>query len=320
MLAHTKEATQGLKPNLGSLIGVIDARVAGVSGDKYLGALIDLGGSQANLAKGGKTIENCLPGTRRVEVRVESVERGEVSAKLVSVHSKEDMERRKGRVIRSAIQECSTRLGLSQWARGFALSTVDTLLNAESHVHGHLQKDVELHELGSADTLVDVLGVASLVDELGLSRLEWWSTVLSVGSGTSHFSGRDYPNPPPAVAEILRANKFPLRAGGSSRELSTPTGAAITVNLASKVQDDYPAIWVDKIGYGAGSDDLPDLANILRLMIGKSQEASHDHDEVVVLQTNLDDVSGEVIGHAVEELMDAGARDVSITPVFMKKN
>src|SRR5712692_8723665 len=214
MLAHHPEATPRLKPTTGKMIGVIDARVAGVSGDKYLGALIDLGASQAKLAKVGKTIENCLPGTRRVDVRVESVERGEVAAKLVRVQSKEDVEKRKGGVILAAIRECSNKLGLSQWARGFALSTVETLLNAEAHVHGHSQKDVELHELGSADTLVDVLGVASLVDELGLGRVEWWSTLLSVGAGTSHFSGRDYPNPPPAVAEILRANKFPLRTGG----------------------------------------------------------------------------------------------------------
>ncbi len=309
-----------MKPNIGRRIGLIDARVAGVSGDKYLGALIDLGGSQARLAKVGKAVENCLPGTRRVDVRVETVERGEIGAKLVRVQSKEDVEERKGKVVRSAIQECSDKLRLSEWAKGFALSTVETLLNAESHVHGHSPEDVDLHELGSADTLVDVLGVAALVDELGLGRLEWWSTLISVGTGTSNFSGRDYPNPPPAVAEILRANKFPLKAGGSGRELSTPTGTAITVNLAKLVLDDYPAILVDKIGYGAGSDELADVANILRLMIGENQEASHDHDEVVVLQTNVDDVSGEVIGHAVEELMDAGARDVSITPVFMKKN
>ncbi len=309
-----------LKIDAPTMIGVIDARVAGVSGDKYLGALLDLGGSQGKLTKVGKTIENCLPGTRKIEIRVESVERGEIAAKLVRVQSKEDVEKRKGGVVRTAIQECSNRLGLSHWARGFALSTVETLLNAESHVHGNSPRDVELHELGSADIFVDVLGVASLADELGVGGLEWWSTVLSVGGGTSHFSGRDYPNPPPAVAEILRAYQFPLRAGRSSRELSTPTGAAITVNLAGKVLDSYPAILVDKIGYGAGSDDLPDVANILRLMTGRSQEASHDHDEVVVLETNVDDVSGEVIGHAVEELMDAGARDVSITPVFMKKN
>ncbi len=143
---------------------------------------------------------------------------------------------------------------------------------------------------------------------------------MPVGSGTSHFSGRDYSNPPPAVAEILRAHRVPMSPGKVEQELTTPTGAAITVNLAKNVSDSYPAIRPGRIGYGAGSREIKEVANVLRIVIGERVDPSHSHNQVVVLETNLDDVTGEVIGHAIERVMEAGARDVTVTPVYMKKN
>ena len=299
---------------------LIDARVAGVSGDKYLGALLDLGGTATRLREVGRAVKECLPGTREVDLQFRDVERGEIGAKLVTTSVEEDVTRRKGEILRKAVQDSSKRLRLSSWGSKFALSTVDTLLEAESHVHRHSPQDVELHELGSADTLVDILGAASLIEELGLANATWWSTPVAVGGGVSHFSGRDYPNPPPAVAEILRSRKFPMMTDAISQELSTPTGVAITINLAAKVSDSFPSFRPARIGYGAGSKDLKEIANVLRLIVGESTETTHSHDHIVVLETNLDDVTGEVIGHAVERIMAAGARDVSITPVFMKKN
>ncbi len=299
---------------------LIDARLAGVSGDKYLGALLDLGGNASRLRAVGRVVKECLPGTREVSVEARDVERGEIAARLVTVASKEDVTKRKGEVLRNAINESSKRLGLSDWASKFSLATIDTLLQAEAHVHRHSVKDVELHELGSADTLVDILGTASLVEEVGLADAEWWATPVAVGGGVSHFSGRDYPNPPPAVAEILRSRRFPMQSDPVRQELSTPTGVAITINLAGKVVDSFPSFRTRGIGYGAGSKELKEVANVLRLIVGESTETAHSHDRVVILETNLDDITGEVVGHAVEKLVAAGARDVSIIPVFMKKN
>ncbi len=302
------------------MIGIIDASVSGVSGDKFLGALVDLGAKLGSLRKVAKAVADNLPGTKEVDVRVRGVERGDIGAKLVTIESREEVDNRKGGVIRNSTRKCIEKLGLSDWGSRFSLSTVDTLLQAESKVHGHSSKDVELHELGSADTLVDILGIAYLVEELELSRATWWSTPIAVGGGTSHFSGRTYPNPPPAVAEILRSHRFPLERGRGDQELSTPTGVAITVNLVGNFSESHPSVKPDKVGYGAGSKELDDVANVLRLMIGENMECSHSHDQIVILETNLDDVSGEVIGRAVERLMSSGARDVTITPVYMKKN
>jgi pyridinium-3,5-bisthiocarboxylic acid mononucleotide nickel chelatase len=298
---------------------IIDASSSGVSGDKFLGALIDLGGSPKSLDKVARVVEDNLPGASRVQVKTTRVERGEIGAELVTVKSDETVSKRKAVDLQLSAVKCAKALGLSEWGTAFVRSVLDTLSSAESRVHGHTAKEVELHELGSADTLVDVLGVAYLVDQLELSGSKWWGNPIAVGTGVTSFSGRTYPNPAPAVAEILRSRKFPMKTSTIQYELTTPTGAAIAVNLVNRTGE-VPVITPHKIGYGAGAKDLDQVANILRLTVGTLSGNAHAHDEVVVLETNLDDVSGEVIGRAVERLMEEGARDVSITPVFMKKN
>jgi pyridinium-3,5-bisthiocarboxylic acid mononucleotide nickel chelatase len=302
------------------LLAIIDANSSGVSGDKYLGALVNLGGRVESLRKVARVVAESLPGTGHVEVEARKVERGGIGGHLVTIKSDEKDLRRKGSAILGAAEKSARKLGLSDWGSEFAVTTVETLLQAESKVHGHSPRDVELEELGSADTLIDVLGVARLSEELGLAKATWWSTPVAVGGGTSHFSGRSYPNPPPAVAEILRARKFSMVRGLGDQELSTPTGVAITVNLVGKQSQSHPAIRPQMVGYGAGSKDIDGVANILRLMAGESLETPHSHDEMVILETNIDDVTGEVLGRAVERLMSEGARDVTITPAYMKKN
>src|SRR5881296_2228166 len=299
---------------------IIDVSSSGASGDKFLGALIDLGGSPKSLDKVARAVEENLTGASHVHVKTSMVERGEIRGQLVEVRSEEKVSKRKASDLQSSALRCGKALGLSDWGTSFVKSVLDTLSSAESRVHSHSAKEVELHELGSADTLVDILGVAYLADELELSGSKWWSSPIAVGTGVTSFSGRTYPNPAPAVAEILRSHKFPTKTSNIQFELTTPTGAAIAVNLASDGSNEVPVISPNKIGYGAGARDLEEAANILRLTVGELSGNGHAHDEVVVLETNLDDVSGEVIGRAVERLMEAGARDVSITPVFMKKN
>src|SRR3989441_3053769 len=299
---------------------IIDASSSGASGDKFLGAFIDIGGSPKSLDKVARIVEDNLPGASHVHVKTTRVERGEISAQLIEVWSEEKVSKRKASVLQSAAVKCGKALELSEWGTAFVKSVLDTLSSTESRVHGQPVKEVELHELGSSDTLVDILGTAYLADELELSGARWWCGPVGVGTGVTEFSGRTYPNPAPAVVEILRSHKFPMKTNSIQFELTTPTGAAIAVNLADGKTEEIPIITSHKVGYGAGAKDLDEIANILRLTVGDLSGTDHAHDEVVVLETNLDDVSGEVIGRAVEKLMEAGARDVSITPVFMKKN
>src|SRR4029077_7567940 len=212
---------------------IIDASSSGASGDKFLGALIDLGGSPKSLDKVARAVEANLPGTSRVQVKTTKVERGEIGAELVTVKSDETVSKRKAVDLQLSAVKCAKALGLSEWGTALVKSVLDTLSSAESRVHGHTAREVELHELGSADTLVDVLGVAYLVDQLDLSGVKWWGNPIAVGTGATSFSGRTYPNPAPAVAEILRSRKYPMKTSTIQYELTTPTGAAIAVNLVN---------------------------------------------------------------------------------------
>src|SRR2546425_12848592 len=211
---------------------IIDASSSGASGDKFLGALIDLGGSPKSLDKVARVVEDNLPGASHVHVKATRVERGEISAQLIEVRSEEKVSKRKASDLQSSAVKCAKELDLSEWGTAFVKSVLDTLSSAESRVHGHSAKEVELHELGSADTLVDILGTASLADELQLSGARWWCGPVGVGTGVTELSGRTYPNPAPAVAEILRSHEFPMKTSNIQLELTTPTGAAIAVNLA----------------------------------------------------------------------------------------
>ncbi len=299
---------------------MIDSGASGVSGDKYLGALLDLGASLVTLKKVARAVQTVLPLVDSVDVSASNTERADVGAKLVKVETVEKVSQREAGKVRDAVQATSTKLGLSEWGVAFSLATVDTLMHAEAKIHRHAPRETVLHELGSADTILDILGTAAMVEELGLIDALWVSTPLAVGGGLAKFSGKTYPNPAPAVIEILRSHRFPIRRGDELTELTTPTGAAITVNLAKRATDAYPGLTPVSIGYGAGSKELSRTANILRITVGEKVSNGHNHDTVVILETNLDDVTGEVIGHAVETLFSEGARDVTVTPVYMKKN
>src|SRR5215831_2625052 len=126
-------------------ICIIDASPSGVSGDKYLGALIDLGGNPKTLSKVAKVVAESLPGTRSIEVKIRKVERGEIGARLVTIESNKTLDKRKGSAILSSAKKCVSKLGLSEWGSSFALNTVRTLLDAESKVHGYSKEQVELH-------------------------------------------------------------------------------------------------------------------------------------------------------------------------------
>src|SRR5438105_6046553 len=190
------------------LLAVIDANSSGDSADKYLGALVNMGGRVDSLRKVARVVAEYLPGTSRVEVEARKVERGGIGGHLVTTKSEETDLRRKGSVILSSAEKCARKLGLSGSGAKFSVSTVETLLHAESRVHGHSPKDVELEELGSPDTLIDVLGVARLSEELGLDNATWWSTPVAVGGGTSRFLGLSYPTLPPPVPAVLLPRKL----------------------------------------------------------------------------------------------------------------
>jgi hypothetical protein len=300
-------------------IMVIDCQVAGVSGDMFLGALIDLGVDVFNFKEAMSIAGDCLRGVKSLDIEIKDVKRKDFRAKRVEVRAHEDFERREGVEMKEAIEKCLGNLGLGNNAGTFALNAIDTLLYAEARIHGESINKVHLHELGSVDTLVDIVGAAFCLENLGLFKnTRIYSTPVATGGGSFRTLEGILSSPSPAVVEILRSKRFAIMGGSVDAELCTPTGASILVSMAEPIGH-YPLFRPSITGYGAGSRDFDEFPNLLRLTLGDAAE-EFLFDEVSVIETSLDDVTGEVIGYAMDRLMKEGARSVSVIPIYTKRN
>ena len=300
----------------------IDCMAAGISGDMLLGALADLGVGQDTLASVASAVEEHLPGCKRLDVSVREVERQGLRAVRVEVLAEEERADRQGRELREALEACLEELGLPKEASELATTALNLILAAEARVHGAPPAEVHLHELGSADTLVDILGVAAGLQELGLlGQARFLCSPVAVGGGLVRFSHGSTSVPAPATLEILASRGLPIIGGPVEAELTTPTGAALLTALVGGSWTRFPPpMRPTRVGYGAGARDISGLPNVLRVVVGEALELPLAADRVCLVETNIDDATGEVLGHALERLMgQEGVRDVCFIPVFAKK-
>jgi uncharacterized protein (TIGR00299 family) protein len=277
---------------------------SGASGDMIMGCLLAL---EADAKEVRKAVESV-----GCSLEVSRVDRGHINAtraKVVSDRRFQNLEEAK------SILKCSSLRGK---ALENALCALDVLASAESRVHGVPKEEARFHEVGALDALADIAGSCCALQSLGVERV--LSLPVSVGGGFVSSHHGCLPVPGPAALEILRSFKIPWRGGPVDQELLTPTGAALLAVLVDEFLPEHPLIKAEKVGYGAGKRELS-VPNALRGIVG---EIRHTHcgphgDRVVQLETNVDDVTGEVLGNLIELLMDAGALDVSLMPAVMKK-
>ncbi len=278
---------------------------SGISGDMTLGALVDVGvpleAINAAVASLG------LPGVQLVAREVKKL--GFRATQVTVEHEPEHKHRHLHHI--EAILEVGR---LTPRQKEIALAIFRRLAEAEAKVHGTTVEKVHFHEVGAVDSIADIVGAAVGWDLLGAERLV--VSPIPTGTGRITIAHGEINVPAPATAELLRG--IPLAASTVEAELTTPTGAAIVATLAGEFGP-LPAMTVEKIGYGAGQRDLPQQANVLRLLVGEAA-APEEADTVVILETNLDDASGEVIGHCIGKLWGAGVLDVYTTAIQMKKN
>jgi uncharacterized protein (TIGR00299 family) protein len=201
---------------------------------------------------------------------------------------------------------------LSAGVKQRALAVFTKLAEAEGKVHAVASDDVEFHEVGAVDSIVDIVGAAVGLDYFAPEQV--LVSALPLGAGVVRSQHGPIPVPGPATAELLRG--FVTRPGDGEGEMVTPTGAAIVAAMAR--QAELPALRIDKVGYGAGERSLSDRPNVLRLVLGESS-ALQAQGEIIVIETNIDDFNPELFEYVVERLLEAGARDVYLTPVQMKK-
>ncbi len=279
--------------------------VSGISGDMTLGALVDAGVELSAIQQGIDSL-----GLPACQLTVEEVKRHGFRAANLSVQHEPEHAHRHLHHITKMIDGSS----LSDRQKQMARDIFARLAAAEAKVHGTTIEKVHFHEVGAVDSIADIVGTAIGFDLLGVDRIV--CSPVPTGHGFIQIAHGRCSVPAPATAELLQG--IPLASCPVEAELTTPTGAAIVATLAAEFGQ-LPAMEIEKIGYGAGDKDFQEQGNILRLIVGRTGDTTIS-DQIEVLETNLDDVSGEIVGHTIQALLAAGALDVYATPIQMKKN
>jgi len=282
----------------------VDATAA-IAGDMLLGALIDAG---APLEAVESAVSAVVPG--EVALRTSTVHRAGLRALKLDVESRaEDHPHRSWARIRSMLEAAE----LPSPVRANALAAFARLADAEAQVHGVATDDVHFHEVGSWDSIADIVGVCAAVVELGVTRVT--ASPIAVGSGRIGSAHGDVPVPPPAVLELAKG--WRIVAGGEG-ELATPTGMALIRSLADECGP-IGAMEITTVGVGAGGRDIPGRANVVRVALGTPVADAPATDSMWVLETNVDDMDPRVWPTVLAALLEAGAADAWLVPIVMKK-
>ncbi len=283
--------------------GYVDC-FSGASGDMFLGALIDAGVPVAALQAAVDALRLPEP----VAIRAQTVHKGSMRATQAEVIAAESHHHRHLADITALIDAAD----LSERVKTTAARIFTLLGEAEARVHGAPIESIHFHEVGGLDSIADIVGTAAGLEYLGIDRL--YASALPFSSGQIQTQHGVIPVPAPATLEILSRARAPLTPSPAQTELVTPTGAAILAALATF---ERPHLVVTGVGVGAGQRDLP-WPNILRLILGES--APEAEFPLVLIETNIDDMNPQLFGHVMQRLFDAGALDVYLTPIYMKKN
>ncbi len=297
---------------------------SGMSGDMFLGALVDAGVSPRLLEE---SVAALGVGAR---LEISRVVRSGISATKadVWVDGEKDMPREQYRKKHVPGHERSRGLAeirriiagaaIAESPKNKAIAIFEALGAAEAKIHNVPVEDVHFHEVGAVDAMVDIVCAAVGAEALGVDEIV--CSRLNVGGGTVECAHGTFPVPAPATVELLK--DAPLYSSGLQAELVTPTGAAIVKTLAARFAA-FPEMKIEKSGYGAGSRDFPGHANVVRLVIGEATTelaARTASETITVLEANLDDLNPQVFGYVMDRLLEEGALDAFGMPVQMKKN
>jgi pyridinium-3,5-bisthiocarboxylic acid mononucleotide nickel chelatase len=284
---------------------------SGISGDMFLGALLDAGLPVEYLAGQFKLLNlHEFQG-----VTAEHVHKGALEATLLNldIHEHHDEHEHHHDVHRhlSDITHLITSSGLPEPVQQTSLKIFQKLAEAEAKVHGSSIEEVHFHEVGAVDSILDIVGAAIGLHYFDVQAV--YSSALPLGTGQVKTQHGLLPLPAPATLELLTMAQAPVTSSKATVELVTPTGAAILASLATFAQ---PDMVLQHAGMGAGRRDL-EWPNILRIFIGTQSQSSETHLEI---ETNIDDMNPQIYGHVMTRLFENGALDVYFTPIFMKKN
>lgn len=286
---------------------IIDPQSSGIAGNMIIGALVDLG-ADADALK--QIMEKSASEFGKVRVNFKKTSKQGIE----STYCKVEMLEKRDAISYSDFIEKIENLDLDENVKETSIKVFKRIGEAEAKVHGKPLEEVHFHEVGTSDAVADVIGSIYAYHSLNLKSHNVIGLPIAVGGGRVKTAHGIIPVPAPAVVEILKGGK--MVGGPVESELATPTGCAIYAEICDEIREFMPLIKPKKTGYGAGKKDF-DHPNVLRII-----EASDiaESDEIDVIETNLDHLTGEEIGYLFDRLLDMGASDVSVTPIIMKKN
>ncbi len=303
----------------------IDSSLSGLSGDMFLSALIDMGFEERKLQEVYSIIKKNYPNLAFKDFKLTSTVRSGLTAKILSTEVSSAYHSVNIELFREIFYKSLEKTNLEEAYKDYASKVIEDLITAEMKIHqSDKGENINLHELGSPDTVFDILGVTAGLQYFSiLEEAEVYATPIPVGEGSVKFSHGVFSIPVPVVSELIKKHNISFHFGPVKAELLTPTGVALIANLKpvfKTIPDDLTIICE---GYGAGSRIIKHFPNVLRLIlfnkINVNTKKNLENDYVVILETNLDDITGESLSYAIEKIMEAGALDVSATPILMKK-
>ena len=304
-----------------SKIAIIDCQSSGISGDMLLSSLIDAGANRNKVISAIISCQNFLEGSKITNATFIKTKSLGFNATQFQLQFEDNISERNGMKMFRSLTSCCDYLNLEQRAKTFVLQSFKTLISTEALIHGEDINNVHLHESSSIDTFADLIGCATALEDLKLFGCRILSTKVAVGGGFVKFSHGLISNPTNIILEIFKGKSFTLIGGQIDQEITTPTGAAMLVNLTTGSVNYYPSFSPDILGYGAGMKKFRHMPNILRLVIGTSHKVyDTTTDTIFMVETNLDDISGELVGNMIEQITKFGAKDVTVIQGISKKN
>ncbi|MCS3900787.1 nickel pincer cofactor biosynthesis protein LarC [Methanococcus voltae] len=305
---------------------LIDPKISGISGDMLINSLLDIT-ERYDLIEDVISKINELDNCKCISINIINKKKLGIMSKYMEIELNEE-KFHNPEMLKKCILKVCNKLNMSDKSISICENIADDLIYAEKNIHGD---HFHLHEVASLDTVLDVVGSLYILEKCGYLSNQIISTYPVLGSGYVNIDHGILPVPVPAVLEILKKHNTPFQQTPSLKnenfedsdvgELTTPTGIAILCNITSEFCRNYPSSKILKIGYGAGTKDLKNTPNVLRILeINNLDFENVSEEKMALLETNVDDISGEILGHVINKVMDEGASDIFITPVIGKKN
>ncbi|MFX1234856.1 MAG: nickel pincer cofactor biosynthesis protein LarC [Promethearchaeota archaeon] len=309
----------------------IDTSNSGISGDMLLAALLGLISDPKYVLDELKILKNYIKGVKKLEIDLEKVKRTGIVVNHLKLDIEENKHERSANNLKDSLQRFLNEKKFSESAKEYAINVLGTLFQAEGEVHDSLINNIHLHELSSVDTLLDIIGVSKTLDIIGYfgEPFEIYCSKLPLGAGKIKTAHGILAIPAPATIKILENSNLTTESGPIENELVTPTGAALLVNLKPKFSSYVNEMIIKKVVYSTGDKEFKDFLNILRIFYGEESNKaiqSNQHflkryvEDIVVIETDVDDVSGELLGNLIKILENKQILDIQVIPSITKKN